>query len=153
MSPMEIVLLVLGIVVPLGVILALAFLIIGRKIEQMRGVLRRELEASGQTPVRGPDRAGYQGASAGYTIVKGAGVAALTATQLVFRPVIGRPIDVPLDQITGVRDDKWFLGSYKSGRMHTILKLRSGAEVGFMFQDHEGWMAAFRAIAAKQGAA
>lgn len=75
------------------------------------------------------------------------GVAGLTPTQLIFRPVLGKKIEVPLDQVTGLREDKWFLRSYTGGRMHLILTLKSGAEIGFFFADHPTWMALVRPAA------
>ena len=146
MTPVQIVLLVAGILVVVALAQAAVWIPITRKLNRMTEELRRELEASGQTPTRGPERSTYRGSTTG-TKVKGLGAAALTKTRLMFRPFMGRPVEVMLDQVVSVREDKWFLGSYSSGRMHLILKTKSGEEIGFMFRDHAGWMALFRAIA------
>lgn len=143
MAPMQIALMVLGI---LGATVVI-WIPLARKLKRMPGELQRELDAAGQKAVRGPEGATYRGSSTGFSKVKGLGVAALTPTQLIFRPIMGKRIDVPLDQVIGVREDKWFLRSYAGGRMHLILTLKSGAEVGFFFADHSTWMALVRPAA------
>ena len=142
MTPLQIGLMVLGNLA----IVALALIAVRSVLKRVPGKLRTELEASGQKLVRGPEEASYQGATAEYGRVRGNGAAALTETQLVFRPLIGKRIEVPLDQLTAVREDKWFMRGYRSGRLHLILKTKSGTEVAFMFQDHAGWMATFRTM-------
>jgi hypothetical protein len=74
-------------------------------------------------------------------------VIVLTDRHLRFRKLTGGRVEVPLDRVVGVREDKWFRGAYRSGRPNLILQLRDGAEVGFMVADHAGWMAALREAA------
>ncbi len=106
--------------------------------------LTEQMTGAGEVIKHGPAPGLYRGASFGYSRVSGNGTAILTNRRLLFRKVTGGLIDVPLDQVTGLREDKWFLSAYRSGRLHTILRLASGDEVGFIFQDHAGWMDALR---------
>ena len=71
---------------------------------------------------------------------------------LVFRKVIGGRVDVPLDQVVAVRQDKWFMKNYRGGREHLILKTRSGIEVGFFVHDLPAWMTRLRAISERSSA-
>ena len=150
MTPTQIVLLVVGILalqllfwIPFGIWM-------NRKSKRLRAALQDEIAASGERAIRGPESALYCGATSVYPMVKGNGVAALTDRRLIFRKLIGAGVEVPLDRVVGVREDKWFLSGYRNGRMHLILRTRdgaeAGAEVGFMFADHPGWMTTVRAI-------
>lgn len=117
-----------------------------RRSARLVAALNEELAASGEPPIRGPESALYRGSSGSHSRVKGNGVLALTSRRLIFHKLVGQPVEVPLDQIVGLREDKWFLGAYRSGRPHVILQLREGGEVGFMVRDHTGWMEAMRRV-------
>jgi hypothetical protein len=106
--------------------------------------LQAELASGSDAVIRAPEPAVYRGASAGRSKVKGSGVAALTATRLLFRPILGKPIEIARSEIQELREDKWFLRSYTGGRLHTILKLNDGSEVGFFFSDPAAWAAALK---------
>ncbi len=146
MTAVQVVLLVLGILAINALVLIPVLLLLKR----LPGVLRAEMLGAGERPVRGPERASYQGATGQYSKVRGSGAAALTEQALIFRPLVGRRIEVPLGELTAVREDKWFRRGYRGGRNHLILKLKSGVEVAFMFEDHAGWMVAFRTIISNQ---
>jgi hypothetical protein len=103
---------------------------------------RHDLGMSGETIVRGPERAMYQGATSGYSRVGGNGVIVLTHRRLLFRKVTGGIIEVPVDQITGLSEAKTFLRRWRGGRPFLIVKLASGAELGFLVGDHAAWRAA-----------
>jgi len=140
-----VVLLVVGILVVQALIWIPIVVALKRKSARLHASLRDEL-AGGELATRGPESAVYRGATAGFPMVNGNGVAMLTDRRLIFRKLVGAGLEVPLDRVAGVREDKWFLGSYRSGRMHLILKMRDGNEVGFMFADHPGWMASVREL-------
>ena len=146
MSAVKIVLLVLGILSLQALILIPVILWLRRRSARLTTELREELAAAGERVTRGPEAAVYRGATDRYPQVKGNGIIALTDRRLIFRPLMGRHLELSLDQLTGVREEKWFLRSY-NGRMHLILRMKDGAEVGFMVADHPAWMAALRAIA------
>lgn len=133
--------LVVGILVANAILWVGVALVLRRAMAGKRAALTAELAAANEPMLRGPESAVYRGSTHG-SIVKGNGVAALTATRLVFRPLIGRPIDVARDQIAAIREDKWFLRAYTGGRLHTILKLKDGSEIGFFFTDPAAWRAA-----------
>jgi hypothetical protein len=142
MTPLQTVLLVLGI---LGLQLVVWVPIIiwwKRRTRALKAALPAEALIDGEHLRRGPESANYRGASAGYTRVKGNGVLVLTDRQLHFRKLTGGRIDVPLAEIVGVREARWFQGS--GGQTHLILQLQSGAEVAFIVTDLPGWRAALR---------
>ena len=146
MAPVKVVLLVLGILTAQVLIWIPIILWMKRRSAQLVASLRDELVGAGESPSRGPEAAVYRGGTHGYSKVKGNGVIALTARRLVFRKLVGAGLEVPLDQVTGLREDKWFLRAYRGGRLHLILQMKGGGEVGFMVADHAGWMAALHAM-------
>jgi hypothetical protein len=150
MSPLAIVLMVAGILMGVAAINLAVWLPILRKLKRLPDLLREEL--AGERISIGPERADYRGATATYGRVKGLGVAALTDRRLAFRKAIGKPVDVPADQIVGVREDRVFLRSVVGGRRHVIVKLADGTEVGYFFQSPEHWLGALRLIAEERAA-
>lgn len=150
MTPLQIVLLVLGI---LGVQLALWVVVlrwIGRASVRQSEALRSELAATGERVLLGPEPAIYRGASpgSGHPRARGNGVAALTVGRLLVRRLVGAPVEVATADICGVRTDKWFQGGWTGGRLHVIVQTRAGAELGLFVADTDAWVAALRGLAA-----
>jgi hypothetical protein len=143
MTPVQVVLLVFGILVLVAGVQAAIWIPILRKLRRMPGELSAELTHSGERVVLGPDRAVYRGSDdRNYSIVKGNGVVALTDKRIVFRKAIGKPLEVPISAIEGIRESPTFLRSWANGRQHLILKLRSGGEVGFFVPSNREWIGA-----------
>jgi hypothetical protein len=115
------------------------------RLAQMAEALRERLEASGQRITLGPTAGVYRGGTGTYPRVKGNGVAVLTDERLIFCRVMGTEIEVPLALVTGVREARWFRRAAVPGRLHVILQLLDGQEVGFLLKDHPGWTRALRA--------
>lgn len=146
MGAMDVVLMVLGILAVVALVFALVWIPISRRLRVIAGEMERELAASGERVVVAPEQANYRGATSGYGRVKGNGIAALTDRRLVFRKIVGDPVEIPVDQIAGVHIEKWFLRAYSSGRPVVVLSTRSGVEVGFIFDDAEAWAARLRSV-------
>jgi hypothetical protein len=96
--------------------------------EQMRAALGDDL-------VWGPAPGYYGGATATYPKAKGNAILAVTKTTLECRRLIGDPLHVSLARIKAIREDKWFQGTYRGGRMNLILQLDDGATVAFQAED------------------
>jgi len=143
---MNVLLLVLGILAVIASVLALALIPISRRLKVIAGEMESELAASGERVIVAPEPAVYRGATSGYGHVKGNGIVALTDQRLVFRKVVGEAVEIPVDQIAGVRTEKWFLRAYGGGRPVVVLTTRSGVEVGFVFSDVEAWTTRLRAL-------
>lgn len=129
-----------------GIILAfVALAVVPIVIIAKRGSrrIRAELPAmlAGEPALAGPENALYRSGSGPYPKVKGNGVLVLTEQRLVFRILIGRSIDIPLGEITGVREAKTFQGNWSGGRQHLIVQTGAG-EVGFFVEDNAAWIAA-----------
>ena len=105
--------------------------------------VRSELPAivAGEGALRGPENALYRSGSGPYPKVKGNGVLVLTEERLLFRILVGRSVDIPVGEITGVREAKTFRGNWSGGRRHLIVQTGAG-EVGFFVEDNAAWMAA-----------
>lgn len=149
MSPLAVIVMVVGILVVVTAINLIVWLPIVRKLQRMPEDLCRELAAAGERIERGPERGSYRGATATYGVVKGIGIVALTDRRLVFRKAVGKEVAVERRDIVGVRTEKWFMGSRVGGREHVIVKTASGAEVGFFFQDQAAWLAALSPASAR----
>ena len=146
MGAMDVVLMVLGILATVALVLALVWIPISRRLKVIAVEMERELASSGERVVVAPEAANYRGATSGYGRVKGNGIVALTERRLVFRKIVGDPVEIPVDQIAGVHLEKWFLRAYSSGRPVVVLSTRSGVEVGFIFDDAEAWASRLRAV-------
>ena len=121
-----------------------------RRMQERTQALVDDMGQSGEKLVLGPESALYRGGTGDFSRVKGSGVIALTPKRLVFRKLVGGEVEVPLNEIASVSENKWFLAAYHNGRQHLILELTDGTKVGFMVKDHQRWMEAVReAIAAR----
>ena len=148
MTPLQIVLLVLGILV-FQLLLWVPLIWWFRRLSARRlGELRAALAATGERVLLGPEPAVYRGASAGsgHPRTRGNSVVALTERRLVVHRLIGAPVEVPALDIAGVRTDKWFEGAWTGGRLHLIVKTKAGAEVGLFVQDTGAWVAALQRL-------
>lgn len=94
--------------------------------------------------IRGPEPALYRGGSGPYPRVKGNGLIALTRTGLIFRIYVGKSVEIPLADVTAIREDKWFQGARMGGKVHLILVTTAG-EAGFYVRDNAAWIAALEA--------
>jgi hypothetical protein len=153
MSPLQIVALVVALVAAQAFALVAIVRWLRRRSAERTADLVRELEASGERTLRGPEPAVYRGGSGGFSRVKGNGVLALTDRRLLFAKLVGARIELPTHDIVEVREEKWFLRSAVGGQVHVVVKTRSGDEVGFFVLDRDAWIAELRALAASDTAA
>src|SRR5829696_4853808 len=133
---MEVVLLVLGI---LALVTVLLVVLLRRRGRRVGASLAAEL--AGEPALRGPEKALYRSGSAGYPKVKGNGMIALTRQRLLFRMLIGSDLDIPIEEITELRESKRFQGGVVGGHVHLIVQTATG-EVGFFVEDNAAWIAA-----------
>lgn len=105
-------------------------------------------DLAGETVLRAPEQGSYRSATApGYPKVKNNGLIALTERRLVFRTLTGKTIEVPVAEITGVRESAGFNGSVVAGQTHLIVQTAAG-EIGFyVFSGNSDWVAALTAVA------
>jgi len=148
MSTSQIMMLVLAIVAFDALVLGLVFAWLRRRLALLAHAMRDHAIQLGERFVIEPQSALYRGGKGYFSKVKGNGVIALTDKRLLFRKAIGQGMEIPLDQIAEVSESKWFMGSYRGGGMHLVLRLRDGVEVGFMVRDHQAWMNALQSAIA-----
>jgi hypothetical protein len=99
-----------------------------------------------ETVVRPPEKGTYRGATApGYPVVRNSGVITLTGRRLVFLTLTGKTIDIPVNEITGLREAKVFKASAAGGKNHLIIQTPSG-EIGFFVPDNAAWMNAITSV-------
>jgi hypothetical protein len=147
LTALEIVLLVVGILAVQVILWSVALRWVRRAAVRIAEEMRQAIAGSGERLVRGPEQALYRGASGRFPRAKGNMVIAMTDRRLVCRRLVGAEFAVPLDEIAEVREARWFLRA-SQGRMHVVMKLKDGVEVGFMTPAHTEWMDALRARAA-----
>ncbi|OBJ54492.1 hypothetical protein [Mycobacterium sp. 1423905.2] len=105
-------------------------------------LVRLAADIESEVVLRPTEKATYRGATApGYPTVNNNGVIALTQRRVAFLTVTGKPIDIPLTAITGVREAKAFRRSAVGGRSHLLVQLSAG-EVGFFVVDNAAWIGA-----------
>lgn len=140
MTSTQIILLVVGILAIDLIILILIFGWIKRKSASLIESVRNELMIRGEKTIRGPETAIYRGGTGNSSKIKGNGLIVLTNRSLIFKKIIGQGLEISLEQIKNLRQDKWFLNSYRNGRFHLILQLKNGDEIGFIVQNHSVWL-------------
>jgi hypothetical protein len=110
---------------------------------------RLESEIAAETIIRSPEPGTYRGATvSGYPVVTNEGMIALTRRRLVFQTLTGKMIEVPVTDITGVREAKDFKRALTAGRQHLIIQTSSG-EIGFYVRDNAAWIASLTTVAAQ----
>ncbi len=102
--------------------------------------LAKEIGESGESILAGPERGLYQTAPGGIVSLKTEGVAALTDKRIIFRPPLGKDIEIPISQIRSLSENQWFQGNYRSGRNYLILDLDNGSQAAFMLKSQETWV-------------
>lgn len=149
MTALQIVLLVAGIVGFQVVLWIVLLRWLGRATARKIGEVQARLTAAGERALLGPEACVYRGASSGsgFPRTKGNGVAALTEKRLVVRRLVGAPVEVVTAEIAGVRTDKWFERAYAGGKLHVIVKTKTGGELGLFVADTEAWVTALEKLA------
>ena len=149
MEPLSIVIMVVSIVTGVAIINVVIWRVLRGKIAKLPPLLLAELQAMGEHVVIAPEPGIYRGGTGSFSRVKSIGAIALTRSRVVFRGAFGSQVDVPLPQVAGLREDKWFLRAYRGGRLHLIVRTVAGDEVGFFVKDHEAWKGALQKIIGK----
>jgi hypothetical protein len=146
--------LVLAIGLPVGILLINAVIWVfimrwrRRRIDEVNDLIREQIAATHEHIQCGPSPALYQGSSIhGLSRGSGGGVAVLTDRHWVFQNLrkSGGKVEIGLDQITSVREEKWFMHKARGGRKHIVLQTAAG-ETGFIaWNDHATWLGALQA--------
>src|SRR3954447_13857127 len=124
------------IVVPLLVLSALLLRVVRRRARAAGESLRAELEAD--PPVLGPEQVVARPVAGEAPPVSGNGVLALSPTRLLFRTSTGTALDVPMQDVTGVRLQESFAGQSQTGRVHVVVTTTAG-ERAFLVDDGHRW--------------
>lgn len=77
-------------------------------------------------------------------VIGGNAVATLTDKRLVISPLAGSRVEIPLEDITEIRESKWYRANYRGGYTHVILTLQDGKEVALLVIDPERWIEGLR---------
>jgi hypothetical protein len=154
MTPVQIVLLIVGILAINGLLQGTIWWVILSNLKAMPDKIRRELASTGERIVHGPERGSYDGATGNaFPRVTGLGVLTLTDRRLFFRKLGGKEVTLPLTMIAGVRESATFSrfqGSVRrrGGSQYVILKTQEGAEVAFAIKNasHPAWISALASL-------
>ncbi len=123
---------------------------LGSGAERRADELRDEVERLGEAwsiPLEGAtyygathSGAGNEGATHTYSRVKGNGVLGLTGRRVVFAPISGERLSVPLVRVSGARLKGWRRSGAGGRRRHLVLELDDGGKVSFLVGDPAVWM-------------
>lgn len=147
-SPLAIAALVLGILAVHAVLLVLALRWAKRATLRVYDAVHAELAASGEPVVLTPSPGVYRGSSGGLPKARGNCIVALTERRLIVRRLVGEAIELPTADITGAREEKWFLGG-RTGDTHVVVETRGRGELGLFVRDRAKWLAALRRVASR----
>lgn len=144
-TPVFVVVLVLSIGIAVLLVVTTLLVVLTGKARKASAALAAELLA--EPPVLGPENGIYRGSTGSYPKVAGNGKIALTERRILFRKTVGKGIDVPLSDVTGVRTDKTFNRSRVGGKVHLVVNTHHG-EVAYFVGDLDAWV---RAISQRAG--
>jgi len=142
----QIVWLVIGILVLEALIWIPLLVWLRRRSARLAESIKESIAQSGERSVMEPQSALYRGGTGRFGFVKSNAVIALTDRRIIFQGVLGKMVEIPLADVAEVSENKWFLRSYRSGRMHLILHLRDGSLAGFIVDNHDAWMNALQSF-------
>jgi len=106
---------------------------------QKMEALREEILAGGDRYIIEPQEVSYRGSEQKYGRIKCDGVGGVTHTRLVFVPLVGKSLEIPLEHIRSVTETRWFLGSARWGFDHLIVETRDGNRIGFFTRNNALW--------------
>jgi len=118
---------------------------VGSGAEARADDLRAEVEHLGEgweIPLQG---ASCLGSRRSFRNSKGNGVLGLTGRRVVFEPISGERVSVPLVRVVGARLGEWRRAAGAGRRRHLAIRLDDGDEVGFLVDDPEQWLGALAA--------
>lgn len=92
-----------------------------------------------------PEFASFRGATKMYGRTKCDGIIGLTENNVIFIPLVGRKIEIPINSIYSVTEEKKFLGSYRAGLSFLVLHGRE-LDIGFFVKDNSKWQNTLLAI-------
>jgi hypothetical protein len=142
MTPVQIVLLVVGILVLVGGVQAAIWIPIVRRLNALPGKLEQEIAGTGERFVTPWERSSFHGSTGGaYGNIGGIGILAVTNRRVVFRKAAGSPIDIPVDAVAAVELLTSWRGRRRAGWRFVAFRTKEGAQVVFSSRgaDVERW--------------
>lgn len=125
--------------------LVLLLIVLQSKIKSKGEKILKEIEndihVSGEAVIMSPQGASFNGADKTHGRVKCNGVIAATDKRILFRRLIGKPIDINRDEIIRVSKEKWFHKSSKMKLLHLVIHLKDENKVAFYVRDCDLWIA------------
>ncbi len=112
---------------------------VGSRAESRADDLRDEAERIGEQWVVPLCGAEHQGASHPYVRGKGRGVLGLTDRRLVFLPIAGEQLSLPLVRVSAARVEDRRRDAAATHRHRLVVVLDDGAEHAFLIDDPAEW--------------
>ena len=122
---------------------------VGAGAEARADEVRAEADRLGEEWLVRLEGASFRGARHAYARVKGQGVLGLTARRLVFIPIAGDPVKVPLARVTGARLEDSTLDAAAAHRHRLTVDLDDDNRLTFLVDDPADWAAALATAGVK----
>ncbi|MFA4966101.1 MAG: hypothetical protein WC709_10790 [Thermoleophilia bacterium] len=143
--------------VPVGVFGLILLLLrrVGGRAERRADELRAEVERLGECWVLPLQGAAHRSARHTDARPRGNGVLGLTTRRLLFEPIVGERLSIPVVRLRGARAGPESRGAATAGRRELVLVLDDDTEVAFLVRDEREWLRGLAAcgVAAGEGAA
>jgi hypothetical protein len=138
-SPLIAILVLAGVMAATLVVAAIVLRRVGARAEGRADGLRDEAERLGEEWVVPLAGASHQGSSNPRLRGKGRGVLGLTDRRLVFLPIAGEQLSLPLARVTAARVEERRRDAAATHRHRLVVVLDDGSEAGFLVDDPGGW--------------
>jgi len=136
---------------------AVAIAVVAWFILWIRGARQAALEAISkkmrrgrQKKLLGPMGGSYSGAQHTYGKVRGNGLMGLTDRCLYFHKLVGKPLEIEIDTVQSVTEEKWFMGHRTGGLPHMVLELKDQNRIGFQLRRWQPWIEAIQGLLDKR---
>ena len=118
---------------------------VGARAVSRADEVRAEAERLGEEWLLPLEGATFRGARHAYSRARGHGVLGLTVRRLVFVPIAGDPVSVPVVRATGARLEDSGRDAAATHRHRLVLALDDDDQLTFLVDDSAAWAAALAA--------
>lgn len=98
-----------------------------------------DIAMKGEKIIISPEWGSFRGATKRFGRVKCDGLIVLTDKKIIFEKLTGGSINLNLNEVSSVDEEKTFLGEIRAGFSHLVIQLNDTTRIGFYVKDMQKW--------------